>query len=480
MLKVVLASYVNYSENHGIVALAAYLRQHAGHFLGELIFFDLNSPAALKDMKRFCPDIIGYSVISGEQNKYLEFHREFSVSCHALSVFGGPHPTFFPDFINEEGVDAIVRGEGEEAFLRVVTQYSRQKVKESLRGIPNVSVRCQREVYTTPIKTDVLDVNALPFGDRSIFYDANPVLKYSKLKTFVLSRGCPWDCAYCYNHKIKELYGPRFYRFVSPELAVSNIKKVRDQYPLEFVQFQDDVMFPNTRWLQEFSRLYRTAIGLPFNCNVRPNQVTEESVEQLKSAGCHSVNMAIEHGDYAYRKKMLRRDITDEQLIDAAGLLKANKIYLSCQSMLGLPHSDLEQELKTVQLNIAVSPDNTVVHIFQPYPGTFLGDYCIKEGLFKGDYADLLESSYDTTLIADRKLVAKLHDYLPFFVMFRLKNPHIMRMILRWPRFPFSRGLFFLYKFFKYRRAIKIHDSFCLFLRRVVMILRLGTFGRMT
>ena len=36
------------------------------------------------------------------------------------SVFGGPHPTFFPEIIEEEGVDAVCIGEGEYPMLEMV------------------------------------------------------------------------------------------------------------------------------------------------------------------------------------------------------------------------------------------------------------------------------------------------------------------------------------------------------------------------
>jgi len=32
------------------------------------------------------------------------------------SVFGGPHPTFFPEIIDEESVDAVCLGEADETF----------------------------------------------------------------------------------------------------------------------------------------------------------------------------------------------------------------------------------------------------------------------------------------------------------------------------------------------------------------------------
>ncbi|GAF93078.1 unnamed protein product, partial [marine sediment metagenome] len=44
-----------------------------------------------------------------------------------FSIFGGPHCTFFPEFIHEESVDAICRGEGEFPFLELANNLEKKK-----------------------------------------------------------------------------------------------------------------------------------------------------------------------------------------------------------------------------------------------------------------------------------------------------------------------------------------------------------------
>ncbi len=41
-----------------------------------------------------------------------------------MSVFGGPHPTYFPEFVEEPGVDAVCIGEGEGAILDLVEAWT--------------------------------------------------------------------------------------------------------------------------------------------------------------------------------------------------------------------------------------------------------------------------------------------------------------------------------------------------------------------
>ena len=55
-----------------------------------------------------------------------------------ITLFGGPHPTFYPGIINEPEVDAICRGEGEYAMLDLADSIDR---KENFSMIANLWVK---------------------------------------------------------------------------------------------------------------------------------------------------------------------------------------------------------------------------------------------------------------------------------------------------------------------------------------------------
>jgi len=59
----------------------------------------------------------------------LKINQKIKMGINCFSIFGGPHPTFFPDMINENGVDAICIGEGEQAILDIL---------ENIDDIPKV------------------------------------------------------------------------------------------------------------------------------------------------------------------------------------------------------------------------------------------------------------------------------------------------------------------------------------------------------
>ena len=84
-------------------------------------------------------------------------------------------------------------------------------------------------------------------------------------------------------------------------------------------------------------------------------------------------------------------------VVSAARLLRKWDIKLMIQNMLALPTSTIEDDLETLEVNIRCQPAYGWCSVFTPYPGTELGDYCKKNGLYKGDYSDLSDNFFDTS-----------------------------------------------------------------------------------
>ncbi|MEE9456715.1 MAG: cobalamin-dependent protein, partial [bacterium] len=114
---------VTLTEPLGVLYLAAALRR-AGHEAA-LALADRRSFA--QDVQGFDPDVLAYSVTTGYHQYYVGLNRELRAGLKkpVLSVFGGAHATFFPEFVEEEGVDVVCRGEGEKAIVELADRLAR-------------------------------------------------------------------------------------------------------------------------------------------------------------------------------------------------------------------------------------------------------------------------------------------------------------------------------------------------------------------
>jgi radical SAM superfamily enzyme YgiQ (UPF0313 family) len=389
-------------EPHGIMHLSSVLKA-AGHQV-ELAVASHHEPVAVA--REFQPDVAAYSVITGSQRYYLDLNLRVKAELPGVfSVFGGPHPTFFPEMVEAQGVDGICQGEGEEAMVELVDALAGGG-PEATRGVQNWSFPGNGdgrggEAISNPVRPYTEDLDTLPFPDRALVYERDPITAQSKIKHFLTGRGCPYNCTYCFNHALSELYrgkGARF-RQRSVDHVIEEVCWVRERYPLEFVVFVDDTFVLSKSWLAEFAEKYPGQIGLPFFCNTRANLVTAEQVHLLKEAGCHSVSMGIEAGNDRIRNGLLKRRMTREQILEAAGLFHEGELSFTTTNMIGLPTSTLKDDFDTLDLNVQTRPSYAHVFIFQPYPRTELGEFTREHGWMVGTFDDIGEVAWDHSVL---------------------------------------------------------------------------------
>ena len=105
----------NLNENLAFMYLSACLKR-AGHDCD--CFIEVEEKNLKQKIQDFKPDIIAFTVISGMYRWAIETAEKIK-SPGSLVVFGGPHPTFFPEVLNEDVVDVVCVGEGEDAFVEL-------------------------------------------------------------------------------------------------------------------------------------------------------------------------------------------------------------------------------------------------------------------------------------------------------------------------------------------------------------------------
>ncbi|MEW6042453.1 MAG: cobalamin-dependent protein, partial [Elusimicrobiota bacterium] len=192
---------LGFLEISSIPILSA-LAKKKGHEV-QFAEFGRNPKRALRKIESFCPDIVAYSICSNEARNYLEINRFLKKRFNFYSLFGGAHPTFFPRFIKEEGVDAICRGEADRVFVQFLEFFGRDKMFE----VNNFSFKMPDGTYIeNPLDDLVENLSELPFPDRGILYENSRYHAKNPIKYFFAGRGCPYNCSYCFNHSYNALY----------------------------------------------------------------------------------------------------------------------------------------------------------------------------------------------------------------------------------------------------------------------------------
>jgi anaerobic magnesium-protoporphyrin IX monomethyl ester cyclase len=383
------------NEPQGVLLISSLVKQ-AGHRVSMVVASEEDPLAAVR---RLQPDVVGYTVYTGMHQYYLDLNRRIKAERPVFSIFGGPHPTFFPEMINEPGVDAICIGEGEYATLDMLNAL---QDGTDITCIPNWHVKVDGQVHRNGLRPLLgeAQLDALPFPDRKLLYDAHPASGRTRIRPIITGRGCPYDCSFCFNKAYSELYpGGKRARQRTPGRVLQEIKEVRDQFGLDFVTFMDDTFIVDARWLRKFMPAYAKEVGIPWWCQVRANLVNEEIVRLLREGGCVSVSFGVEAGDDRLRNQILNRHMSREQIIKASELLRRNRIHFSTNNMLGLPTGNLATDFETLDLNIECRPAYANVFLFQPYPKTKLGQMALETGYMDGSFDDLTGSVTDRTIV---------------------------------------------------------------------------------
>jgi radical SAM superfamily enzyme YgiQ (UPF0313 family) len=122
-------------------------------------------------------------------------------------IFGGEHPTLCPEIVREDGVDFVVRGEGERAFVQLINALHNN---DDITKINNIVFINNNKLFVNPIKR-ILNLDQVPFALRD-----NKILNECKQYGFSYpatsqqisvaqvsySKGCPFNCSFCASPKI--------------------------------------------------------------------------------------------------------------------------------------------------------------------------------------------------------------------------------------------------------------------------------------
>jgi radical SAM superfamily enzyme YgiQ (UPF0313 family) len=400
-------------------------------------------------------DILAFSVTTGLHKCYIAMGRLAKQRFNVMTVFGGSHATFFPEMIEEDGVDAVCIGEGEEAMVELADSLERGA---DISTISNWWLKIGGEVHKNPVRPPKQNLDELPYPDWELYYENNPVLRKMTVRPILASRGCPQSCSYCFNRSLNAIY--KGYgnpvRTRRPAAVIEEILKIISLYKTSLVWFLDSNVGMNKEWFRELFGRYRREIKLPFYCKIRPDFVTSETADILARSGCTGVGIGIETGNERLRNEVLGRGMSRNDIVTACHLLKQRNIRIMSFNMIGLPGETVDDVFDTMRLNTECDVDYAMTMIMQPYPRTEIADYAIRNGYFDGDFERLDYDYYSTSVFtfpneADRHKIENIQRLFAVAVEF----PFIQRLlpaVAGWPKNNFYLNLFKLWHYYCFRK----------------------------
>lgn len=409
-----------------------------------------------RKIETFKPDLIGFSIMTGGHEWALDMARKIKARYGLPNIFGGAHPTFFPKFLEEDGVDMIIRGEGEIAAAEVLDAMDSGA---DASGIANLGCKRGGVPRVNPLRRLPERLDDFAFPDRRLYNELDGKMDRS-VRNVLTSRGCPFHCSFCFEDAMREMYKGKgkYVRIRDIDKIIEECVELKNSTGVETIYFADDLFGMNKEWLYEFLKVYRERVGLRFICLVRADLVAADKdyAANLARAGCENVFFGVESGNEELRNKVLMKGTTDEQIHRAARLLHGAGIRFRTYNIMGLPGETLEDAFKTVQLNIDIRADFPWCSLFSPIPGLALTDYAVKGGWLPSDFnSNEINQSFfleNPLKLPQKKEIQNLQKFFQLVVRFPWTFP-IIKKLIRLPANPIFTILFGFMYFVNYIRS---------------------------
>ncbi len=370
---------VNSYPSLGLAYIAAILEQE-GHEV-KLVDMGLHPSIPVEEemaqVYAFQPDLVGFTSMSTSHHSIERAARLVKEQIGCTTLIGGPHATTLPELtLADPNIDFLIHGEGEQPMRQLVRVLSKGATNwDGILGLGYKTIDAQIKI--NPEAPLIPDLDALPYPARHLFdLDAYPLYDPTgeRMITVLSSRGCPYNCSFCF----KGIVG-RTYRQRSLDNVIGELQHCIDRYNVRSFYFIDDLFTIDARRLEAFcDRVMEVGLHIRWQCLARVDRVTPPILKKMYKAGCREVHYGIESGNPDILKATAKHiDLAQvhqaAQWTDEAGI--RGKGYF----ILGLPGDNDKTIEDTISFAESLPLEEAMFSIATPFPGTRLWDELVRK-----------------------------------------------------------------------------------------------------
>jgi radical SAM superfamily enzyme YgiQ (UPF0313 family) len=358
-------------------------------------------------IKRASFDVVGIGGIVTTY-KYIKWLLSLLKTYHPdkKRIVGGSVGSSVPGLMLERNpVDVVCVGEGEDTVRELMKVLKGEGDLSEVKGIWYRDA--SGKIFENGKRFPIMDLDSIPLPAWDLFsmeiYLKNPVGAPNRNKwidgsadqdtplsmNLFATRGCPYQCIYCY-HDFMGLG----YRHRSPENVVQEIDLLHKRYGVTYFHFVDDEFVMKKDFVHDFCRRIkelgkRHGQQFTWGCAGRVNLMTEELVATLADSGCVLIGYGIESGSQRMLD-FIKKKVTVEQAKNAIRLTKKYLGWADCSFMIGYPGETKETIQETIDFCKELNLAPEVIFFLTPYPGTELYQMALARGKIQNEEAYLL------------------------------------------------------------------------------------------
>lgn len=423
MFKITLISTDENPSSMGIKAISSNLIKH-GFDTSVVIMSDCRenfNNFSWGDLLDLCrgSQLIGISSMTHGVKKAIQIKKVLAKNVKAQVIIGGIHATLNPESLFND-FDFICHGEGEDLIVELAECLANNL---PFSGIPGLWLRYEGKIFKNKPQPLNKDINEYPFPDYDLKH--HYIFESGRLMPMELvhincdyfevmgSRGCPHDCEYCSNHKIKESFPWRKkVRQYTIDYLIEHLKEISRIYPsIRSFWLEDDTFFvKDTNQIIEFADRYKKEINKPFNILVSPWTYSEEKVSILVKAGMDRLIFGIQSGSENTNKNIYNRVISNDKLFAIINSLNSFKGLFPYYDFIGMnPFESSEDLVNTIQFIKKIPvPFFMFSNNLAFYPGTKISERAVRAGIDTSKRDRHTDSKHGYSVLKKENLKHKL------------------------------------------------------------------------
>jgi radical SAM superfamily enzyme YgiQ (UPF0313 family) len=337
------------------------------------------------------PDLVGLQCnFTSERFRTMELARRIRTDLpETFLLVGGHDASREPEWFQDQAIDAVAIGDGEEVVPALVEALERGRDLSGVLGLQINSAKGPQRTGAAPTRDDI---DTLPMPARHLIKAYAPHYYFNFHKPLALletARGCPYKCNFCSVWKFHE----STFREKSTERVVRELAAIE----AEHVFITDDIFWINVQRGKELARQIKAAgIKKYFKVQTRTDIIVKhpEVIEMWKDCGRLSIFLGLES-------------------IDDAGLASVNKKNKAINN---------ERAVKILQeLGVGYTPNFIVDPDWDREDFAKLRDWVDRTGAFNSGFSvltplpgtDLWNDAKDRVTTRDWELYDIAHSVLP-------------------------------------------------------------------
>lgn len=364
-------------------------------------------------------DLVGISLMTNYFERGVQLTQHLKYKLEVPISWGGVHPTVRPEE-SLDYADIVCIGEAEETLVEII---DKMEDGDDISAVNGAWFKRNEKIIRNPIRPLNDDLDSLPLLDYDLtnhFVLKNqsliamtpellghflsqhvfPGIKGIPCYQTITSRGCPYGCSYCCNHMYQSLYrGQKYLRRRSATNLIDELKYIKTKF--DFVGamlFSDDTIFAAAESeIEEFSRLYKREIQLPFYCLGHPATITEKKMHDLIDAGLKSIQIGVETASKS-TKKLYKRNVSNEKMLSTVRTVSVfrDRIFPPIYDIIvDNPYETVDDLLETIHF-VLKFPKPYELNLFSLvlFPGTELYQKALHDGYLKDEVSQIYRKGW--------------------------------------------------------------------------------------